>query len=263
MDIGILGDGFFARLSFPHRSLLASLHPPLAHIHELCPVKRIITTTKDGSHSIAIPEMAVTYHSVHRAIRESEHVYIQAGLLEAEIFEYTGVHTVLEIGFGTGLNALLTLLQADQHQNRIYYTALEPFPLEKELISGLNYCEQLQRTDYQEKFMRMHETGMDEYYEISPFFRLRKIGARLQDQVFTESFRLIYFDAFAPAAQPELWTREIFQKLFEALLPDGLLVTYCSKGEVRRAMVAAGFKVEKVPGPPGKREMLRARKTEV
>lgn len=225
-------------------------------------MKREISLTRDGSHSITIPEMNVSYHSIHGSIQESAHVYINAGLLDSGIFDYIGVHSVLEIGFGTGLNALLTLLEADRHQNRIYYTAVEPFPLEMELVTPLNYCELLDQPGYQERFLRMHEIPAGEMFEISNYFRLTKYQCTIQELSMPESFNIIYFDAFAPAAQPELWTPEIFAQMYRLLTPGGILVTYCSKSIVRKAMQAAGFSVEKIPGPRGKREMLRARKTE-
>jgi tRNA U34 5-methylaminomethyl-2-thiouridine-forming methyltransferase MnmC len=221
-------------------------------------MERKIILTNDGSHTVSIPEMKVTYHSVHGAIQESQHVFIKAGLIDSGIFDYTGLHQVLEVGFGTGLNALLTLSEADKHQNRIYYTAIEPFPLDEKQISLLNYCAQLNLPDYQPKFERMHEIDWEEMYEISNHFRFTKRKCTVADFATDEQFDIIYYDAFAPAAQPELWTKEILEKLYTLLKPGGILVTYCSKGDVRRAMQAAGFVVEKLPGPPGKREMIRA-----
>ncbi len=221
-------------------------------------MQRELLITKDGSHTIAIPEMNLTYHSIHGAIQESIHVFINAGLLHSGLFETIGVHSILEIGFGTGLNALLSLIEADKHQNRLYYTALETNPLEEQIIQQLNYCEQLNEPSYQEKFERMHECGWEEMYEISQFFRLTKKNTDLAEISYNEEFNIIYFDAFAPNAQPALWTEEIFRKLYSALTEEGILVTYCSKADVRRAMIAAGFTVEKIPGPQGKREMLRA-----
>ena len=223
-------------------------------------MQRIPVITKDGSHTISVPDMNVTYHSVHGAIQESEHVFIKAGLLDSGIFDYIGVHQVLEIGFGTGLNALLTLIEADKHKNRIYYTAIEPFPLDESVITQLNYCEQLNLPHYQRLLEKMHHCGWEEMYEITEHFRLTKHKTSLQEFSTGESFSIIYYDAFAPNAQPELWTEKIFEKLYDLLLPEGILVTYCSKGAVQRAMKAAGFTIEKIPGPPGKREMIRALK---
>jgi tRNA U34 5-methylaminomethyl-2-thiouridine-forming methyltransferase MnmC len=221
-------------------------------------MERKIIITKDGSHTISIPEMNVTYHSIHGAIQESMHVFIQAGLIDSGMFDYVGVQGVLEIGFGTGLNALLTLIEADRHKNRIYYTAVELYPLNETETSQLNYCEQLNQPQYKPLFEKMHQCEWEEMFEITNNFRLTKTKRNLLDFSTENSFYLIYFDAFAPAAQPELWTKEVFEKLYSLLNEGGILVTYCSKGEVRRAMQAAGFIIEKIPGPPGKREMLRA-----
>lgn len=225
-------------------------------------MKREISLTRDGSHSISIPEMNVSFHSIHGAIQESQHVFIRSGLLDSGIFDYTGVHSVLEIGFGTGLNALLTLIEADRHQNRIYYTAVEPYPIEMEMAAQLNYCEQLNLPGYEPRFLRMHEITAEEMFEISNQFRLTKYQCTIQELVTTDQFNIIYFDAFAPAAMPELWTREIFEQMYRLLAPGGILVTYCSKSIVRKAMQAAGLTVEKIQGPWGKREMLRAVKVE-
>ncbi|HMU44891.1 MAG TPA: tRNA (5-methylaminomethyl-2-thiouridine)(34)-methyltransferase MnmD [Chitinophagaceae bacterium] len=221
-------------------------------------MKHELILTKDGSHTISIPEMKVTYHSVHGAIQESQHVFIKAGLIDSGLFDFIGLHHVLEMGFGTGLNALLTLIEAGKHKNRIYYTAIELYPLNDTEISQLNYCQQLELPDYNPLFEKIHACGWEEMYEITDNFRLTKRKCNLLDFSTENMFDIIYFDAFAPAAQPELWTKEIFDKMFGLLKPGGTLVTYCSKGEVRRNMIAAGFKVEKIPGPPGKREMLRA-----
>jgi len=211
-------------------------------------VKREIILTGDGSHTISVPEMNVTYHSVHGAIQESVHVFIQAGL------------RVLEIGFGTGLNALLTLLEADKHMNRIYYTAVELYPLNETEISQLNYCEQLNVPHYKPLFEKMHQCEWEEMSEITDNFRLTKTKCNLLDFSTENLFYLIYFDAFDPAAQPGLWTKEVFEKLYSMLNEGGIVVTYCSKGDVRRAMQSAGFHIEKIPGPPGKKEMIRATK---
>ena len=223
-------------------------------------MERKIITTKDGSHTVAIPEMNVTYHSIHGAIQESMHVFIQAGLKDSGMFDYVAVQGILEIGFGTGLNALLTLIEADRHKNRIYYTAIELYPLNETEISKLNYCEQLNQPHYKPLFEKMHQCEWEEMFEITDNFRLTKIKCSLLDFSTENSFWLIHFDAFAPAAQPELWTKEVFEKLYSMTNEGGILVTYCSKGDVRKAMQAAGFGVEKIPGPPGKREMLRATK---
>lgn len=221
-------------------------------------MQREIIITNDGSHSVSIPELNVTYHSVYGAIQESQHVFIKAGLMDSGLFDYVGLHHILEIGFGTGLNALLTLKEADQYKKRIYYTAIEPHPLAEKEYNKLNYCEQLNTPAYQSLFEKMHQCGWEEMFEITDNFRLTKRKCKLVDFSTEDIFDIIYFDAFAPSAQPELWTKDIFETLYRLMKPGAILVTYCSKGEVRRNIQTAGLTVEKLHGPPGKREMIRA-----
>lgn len=216
--------------------------------------------TKDGSHTVSVPEMNVTYHSLHGAIQESLHVFIEAGLKYwLSNFNHGDIH-IFEMGFGTGLNALLTYIEAEKRNIPVHYTAVELFPLQPEEIKSLNYCEQLKRPDLVPVFERLHDSEWEKEINMSSFFKLQKVKTNLANFSSNQHFNVIYFDAFAPTAQPDLWTKEIFQKLNSMLYPGGLLTTYCSKGEVRRAMQAAGFIVEKIPGPPGKREMVRAKK---
>lgn len=228
-------------------------------------MQRNIILTKDGSHTIAIPGMNVTYHSMYGAIQESLHVFIEAGFYAPGRSNQPGTLCILEVGFGTGLNALLTLIEAGKTQRPVHYTALELFPLDEEQVRSLNYCEQLDRTDLQPVFERLHSCRWEREILFSNCFTLQKRQASLVTLSTTTCLpagatllNLIYFDAFAPGVQPELWTKEVFEKLYAMLLPGGMLVTYCSKGDVRRAMQAAGFSTQKIPGPPGKREMLRA-----
>ena len=213
---------------------------------------RIVQTTADGSPTIAIPDMQVTYHSRHGAVQESRHVFIQAGLLP--LLRQYAVLRILEMGFGTGLNALLTLEQAITQEQAIYYEAVEKYPLNKDEVKELNYTQPLPH----EYFTALHKCHWNEPVAIHHFFTLLKSHISLQDFKANAPFHLIYYDAFAPAAQPELWTVQIFEQLYDMMETEGILVTYCSKGDVRRNMLAAGFKVEKLAGPPGKREMLRA-----
>jgi tRNA U34 5-methylaminomethyl-2-thiouridine-forming methyltransferase MnmC len=221
-------------------------------------MRKEIIITEDGSHSIAIPGLKVTYHSVHGAIQESRHVFIEAGLKYLLDQFITEQIWLLEVSFGTGLNALLTAIEVENSETSVYYVALEPFPISVEEANSLNYCKQLKREDLQEDFTRMHKCAWDKSLAVTENVLMHKSNSTLQKFEHATGFDLIYYDAFAPAAQPELWTKEIFQKLFDLLKLNGVLVTYCSKGDVRRAMVAAGFTVEKLVGPPGKREMLRA-----
>ncbi len=220
-------------------------------------MKRKLILTSDGSHTISLPELNVTYHSVHGAIQESKHVFIEAGF-RSDYLVHADQFSILEVGFGTGLNALLTAIEAEKTGQSIYYVALEPFRLNEDLVDTLNYCELLGRRDLQTDFMRMHQCDWNKGIVVTEHLLMHKSYDTLQSFHHTTKFNLIYFDAFDPTAQPELWTKEIFEKMFAMLEPGGVLVTYCSKGDVRRAMQAAGFTVEKLPGPKGKREMIRA-----
>jgi len=220
-------------------------------------MKREVIITRDGSSTIAIPEMKVMYHSIHGAIKESTHVYIQAGLhYVVERFSDTPLR-VFEMGFGTGLNALLTAIDGQRQQRIIQYTSVEAFPLTPVEISELDYGSTLKN---EMLFEQLHQVPWSQPVVISPFFTLQKEQNMLADFSIDEPVHVIYYDAFAPAAQPELWTQAVFEKLYHMLVPEGVLVTYCSKSDVRRAMQAAGFAVSKLPGPPGKREMLRAKR---
>jgi tRNA U34 5-methylaminomethyl-2-thiouridine-forming methyltransferase MnmC len=223
-------------------------------------MRQKLILTSDGSHSIEIPDMQVTYHSVHGAIQESMHIFIQAGLHHYWRYAAAGLTRIFEMGMGTGLNALLTMSEADKTRQPVFYQAIELYPLENAQVKELNYCTQLNRPDLQLAFEKLHSEEWDKDIILSPYFTFRKLRASFVNTSITEKYNLVYYDAFAPAAQPELWTKEIFEKLYAMLLPGGSLVTYCSKGDVRRAMQQAGFHVQKIPGPPGKREMQRATK---
>lgn len=216
-------------------------------------MNREIFLTGDGSPSIQIPSRNITYHSRHGAIQESMHVFVEAGYLYwHKHLRQKNKCAIFEMGFGTGLNALLTLTEAEKLQCRTSYTAVELYPLEKEITDQLNY------PDPANALQQLHACEWNKEIHITPFFSFKKIYTSLQEYPSHQLFDIIYYDAFAPNAQPELWTKEIFEKLYAMLLPGGLLVTYCSKGDVQRAMKAAGFTIEKLPGPPGKREMVRA-----
>jgi len=221
-------------------------------------MKRELIATKDGSFTIALPEKNVTYRSVYGAIQESRHVFINAG------FNYVSrsvpgadVLYLLEIGLGTGLNAFLTFLETEKAARAVHYTAVEPYPITMEEIAQLNYCSQLNRDDLKEWFFNLHQCEWERDISLRLLFTIYKSAKSLLDLP-AKKYHLIYFDPFAPASEPELWSQPIFETLHSMLLPGGVLVTYSSKGEVRRTMLNAGFAVEKIPGPPGKREMIRA-----
>ena len=219
-------------------------------------MQRKLILTSDGSHTILLPELNVTYHSIHGALQESKHVFIEAGLKSLNPARTTIV-IIFEMGFGTGLNTLLTMIEAENLTRAIHYEAIEQFPLGNTEIGSLNYCKQLDREDLQPAFEQLHHCECEKQIELTSRFTFKKLQANLLNFGTPETFELIYFDAFAPNVQPELWTKEIFDKMFEMLEPGGILVTYCSKSDVRRAMQAAGFTVEKLPGPKGKREIIR------
>lgn len=219
----------------------------------------ILETTADGSHTLFVPGLNEHYHSVNGALQESESVFIKNGLyhVPACIKDIN----ILEVGFGTGLNALLTVLEAKKQRRKINYVAIEPEPLEKQVLEQLNYSSIIRGTESAGYFKKLHDAGWVYPSFLSDYFIIRKIQARLEDITLRDSqFHLVYFDAFGPEVQPELWTREIFMQLYNCLQIEGTLVTYSCKGTVKRALTAAGFKIEKLPGPPGKREVLRAMK---
>jgi tRNA U34 5-methylaminomethyl-2-thiouridine-forming methyltransferase MnmC len=224
--------------------------------------EKLIQLTEDGSHTVAIPSINVTYHSRHGAVQESTHVYIEAGLLyfinHNNIAADEAIH-LLEIGFGTGLNAVLSLQQALKYNKKITYQTTEPFPLSTPEILKLNYTTFIHPA-IAEYFYVMHTCNWNEPVALHPLFSFYKTKTTAEQFRSTQPFHIIYFDAFDPVAQPLLWTEAIFKNMFNLLHNKGILVTYCSKGSVQRAMKAAGFSIEKLKGPPGKREILRARK---
>ncbi len=221
-------------------------------------MKTILQTTEDGSHTLYVPELDEHYHSTHGAIGESMHIYIDAGLrhcLSAEI-------NLLEIGFGTGLNAFLTLLEAEKLQKKIHYTTLERYPVSVSTAAELNFSD-FTDPSRKETFRMLHTAAWEEWVQVTPFFWLKKLSMDLHDFLMIpqdEKFDVIYYDAFAPEKQPEMWRQEIFDKLYAFSRDNAILTTYCAKGVVRRMLQSAGYIVERLPGPPGKREILRAGK---
>jgi len=207
----------------------------------------LIKKTLDGSHTIYVPAIDEHYHSVNGAMQESRHVFIDAGLKACKKSEIR----VFEVGFGTGLNAKLALLEAEQSGKKINYTAIELYPLTENEIAQLNYSEHT-------GFRAIHAASWNIDVKISPHFVIKKILADFTAFDLQEKYDVIFFDAFSPEKQPGMWTENIFLRLYEHCNTGAILTTYCAKGKVRRAMQAAGFAVERLPGPPGKREMLRA-----
>jgi tRNA U34 5-methylaminomethyl-2-thiouridine-forming methyltransferase MnmC len=218
-------------------------------------MKREVVFTKDGSKTIFVPELDEHYHSIHGARQESMHVFIKNGF---DAFKNKGKVSILEVGFGTGLNAFLTLATNNQNAQDVEYVGLEPFPVEKGVVNEL--IQDQFDADEQSNFLALHEADWNVSVAIGPYFTIKKIQRRIEDFSSHEHFELIYFDAFGPRAQAELWMLPIFQKTFELLAQGGRMVTYCAKGQVKRDLKLAGFRVESVPGPPGKREMTIAHK---
>jgi len=217
-----------------------------------------IIVTGDGTHTLFVPELHEHYHSIFGALTESMHVFIEAGLRYHAAKKQI---TVFEIGFGTGLNALLSCIEAlDAGTDLLYYT-IENNPVDLEIIQKLNYSSVLKSNPCTPELFRLiHSSEWGKTINIHERFRLHKIRADIAQFIPDFSYDLIFFDAFAPEKQPELWTVEIFKKLYNAINEGGILTTYCVKGDVKRALKMAGFLIEKLPGPPGKREMLRGRK---
>jgi tRNA U34 5-methylaminomethyl-2-thiouridine-forming methyltransferase MnmC len=219
-------------------------------------MKRVVVHTADGSTSIHLPDWNESYHSKHGAIQEAQHVFIKNGL---DLFQDQNL-SILEIGFGTGLNAFITLLESPKRELIIQYTGVEAYPVLAEEWQHMNYVAELQADEQAPLFELMHNSAWEQEIAITPTFSLCKRQQRIQDIADQNQYDLIYFDAFGYRVQPELWSDEIFRNMYAALKPNGVLVTYAATGAVRRSMLAAGFSVEKLAGPPGKREMLRATK---
>ena len=214
--------------------------------------------TSDGSHTLFVRELNEHYHSTFGAVQESMHVFIQSGF--DEIDKTIVPVNILEMGFGTGLNALLTLINSEKNSRQVHYTGVEKFPLSDGIIEQLNYP-QILNPSFVKIFRSLHNSGWNQEIKITADFTLFKINKDLQDLIFNpDTFDLVYYDAFGPKVQPELWTDQIFQKITNAMKPGGILVTYSVKGSVRRALKSTGFEVKKLPGPPGKREITRATK---
>ena len=212
--------------------------------------------TSDGSTSLYIPQLDETYHSVHGALQETQHVFIKNGL---QLFHNQSL-SILEIGFGTGLNALATYKEHESLQLNIRYETVEAYPLSCDEASQMNFPQMLNAPALVPVFEQMHRCEWNKLITLSPSFSFKKRLQRFETINDTDTFNLIYFDAFGARVQPKLWTMPLFEKMYQALREGGILVTYASKGSARRAMQEVGFQVEKLPGAMGKREMVRAYK---
>ena len=211
--------------------------------------------TEDGSHTLRVPDIDECYHSTHGAVQESRHIFIDMGLKE---FIPADEVRVLDIGFGTGLNAYLTLLEAEKNKMPVHYTTLELYPLAVDEVLQLNYPEAL-GTD-RGLFEALHRMPWGEDAGVSPFFTLYKVNVDFTKYKLSGLYDVIYFDAFSPEKQSDMWSESGFRKIYEQSGKGAVITTYCAKGVVRRAMQSAGFVMERLPGPPGKREILRGRK---
>jgi len=221
-------------------------------------MQKILTTTEDGSHTLYVPELNEHYHSFHGAVTESECVYIRNGFLKAVSGGISCVN-ILEVGFGTGLNALLTFYASGKLQKPVYYYAIEPYPISQDSMKQLNFDRILEESNAGDILALMHQSLKDDNSFWGDLFRFRLDNTRIEEFKFKKAFfNLIYFDAFSPDVQPEMWSSDIFMNMYDLLAENGILVTYCAKGAVKRILRDIGFSVEGLPGPPRKREVLRA-----
>lgn len=203
----------------------------------------------DGSHTLFVPELDEHYHSVNGAYNESMHVFIRPALEHCQ----KNTVSILEIGLGTGLNAFLTL--KNQGSKQVFYHGLEKYPIADELVEQLNFA---QNDEDEVLFKQMHALNWNSVQKLRSNFEILKDETDLTSIAFERNYDLVYFDAFAPEVQPEMWTEDVFRKIYDAMNTNGILTTYCAKGVVRRTMQQVGFTVERLEGPKGKREMLRA-----
>ncbi len=215
-----------------------------------------IKKTADGSNTLFLKELKETYHSFHGAIQESIHVFIQQGLQQ---FTSLDEISVFELGFGTGLNALLASLWSGKNKIKIDYTTIEAFPVPIEICGKMNYCSFLEKESIH-VYNKIINASWSQTIEISEFFSIHKVHKTIQDWSCNDSFDVIFYDAFGPRAQPEMWEIPVLEKMFESLNSNGVMVTYCAQGQFRRNLKSLGFMVDSLPGPPGKREMTRGTK---
>ena len=217
-------------------------------------MKREIKITSDGSHTLYVPELDEHYHSIHGAIQESMHVFITNGIQSL----FKSPIKVLEVGFGTGLNALLTAIWSNKENIEVHYIGIESTPLEMKLNESLNYSQELDGHESTTYFDKIISSNWHVKTNIHDNFTLNKIASRIQDYRTDDKFDIIYFDAFGPEVQEELWELRVLKNIYELLNNNGIFVTYCAKGQLKRDLKELGFKVESLPGPPAKREMTRA-----
>lgn len=212
-----------------------------------------LKTTSDGSHTLYVPELNEHYHSIHGAVQESKIIFIAAGFDRSRADPLN----IFEVGFGTGLNALLTCIKCASGKREVNYTAIEKYPVDETIVSSLNH-HLYSGESGKELSDLIHSAQWDKWVSISKNFNLRKIRGDITSFPLTGKYDLIYFDAFGPDKQPEMWTINVFASIASVTVKDGALVTYSAKGEVKRILKACGFEVTLLPGPPGKRQIIRA-----
>jgi len=217
--------------------------------------------TSDGSSSLLNVALNETYHSTHGAIQESNHVFIKNGLQFFVEKNPPSSVSVFEVGFGTGLNAFLALLFSEEAKIKTDYTSIEAFPIDLKIANQLNYVEQLKRVGTRDYFQHLHQAEWSKKIKVTDNFSLLKRKTTIQDFDFESNYDVIFFDAFAPAKQPEMWGLPILEKVIKSLKQNGVFVTYCAQGQLKRNLKSLGLIVESLPGPPGKREMVRATKS--
>ena len=218
-------------------------------------MKREIILTNDGSTTIYLPQWNESYHSKHGAIQEAYHVFIKNGF---SLFEKRTI-SILEIGFGTGLNCFITFIEAKKDNQYVDYVGVDAYPVSLEEALQMNYPTTIDECQ-KDIFRQMHECECEQKNKLSEHFTLTKRKQFFQDIEDVNAFDIIYFDAFGFRVQPELWSDKIFVSMFKALKNNGVLVTYACRSSIKNAMLSAGFSVKKLAGAPGKREMLRASK---
>lgn len=221
-------------------------------------LRREIKVTDDGSKTLFIPDWNENYHSSHGAVQEAKHVFLKYGL--GEIVDENEIN-VFEVGFGTGLNAILTYEYIFENQLKINYDSIEAYPITKEEVELLEYDSLFESKDKKQVYHKMHDVSWNESVMISEGFHLKKIHNKLENHILPQNhYHIIFFDAFGPRVQEGMWSKLHFENLYNSLKSGGIFVTYCAKGQVKRDLKSVGFEVETLPGPPGKREMTRGRK---
>ena len=218
---------------------------------------REVILSEDGSTTLYIPSLQEHYHSIHGAIQESVHIYLNNGLQYLYEKNHFKKISIFEVGLGTGLNCWLTAEWARGKNLSIDYQAIEPYPIDVQEVSQLNFTQD-KSEDSQRTFNHIHTADWEKEVELEPYFILKKCNKKIVEWKPDRAFDLVYFDAFAPDVQPDLWTQPIFEKLYHSTVKTGILLTYCAKGAVKRTLLHSGWQVERLPGPPGKREITRA-----